>query len=568
MMPSVRYIDTDGLPLGFDVADLVQQGTTGDALIAWMKQRVRPGTPPAEAKPVAVPKQKAPVTVGEQGPAPARSLGETDRGTDVATPLSTVSNSPVATSANSAVAMLPRPKQAPPDEDEALLPPEYSDDSLAREFTRQYHGSFLYVAAWGRWLHWDGARWAYDVTLRAQHAARMVLREQANDILSRQAEFGSKARNMATAVSSGRMVGNVERLARADPKHSADPKQFDADDWALNTPAGIVNLVTGELRPATMRDYCTKVTRVAPGGECPTWLAFLDDVTGGNVEMQQYLQRVAGYALTGSTREHALFFFYGTGRNGKGTFINTLEWILGDYSKVAAMETFTESKNDRHTTEIAALMGARMVTSQETDEGKRWAESRIKSMTGGDPITARFMARDNFTFIPQFKLLISGNHRPGLRNVDEAMKARLHLVPFDITVPPERRDVRLAEKLRAEASGILAWAIKGCKEWDRIRLAPPLAVRKATDEYFQGQDVVGMWLNENCDVGPGVRGNQAELYRDFKRYCLDGGNYAVNRQRWLDALELKGILPTKNNGERCLKNVRIKLEDPFPHHDN
>ena len=170
---------------------------------------------------------------------------------------------------------------------------------------------------------------------------------------------------------------------------------------------------------------------------CPRWQRFLDQVTAGDQDLQRFLRRIAGYGLTGSTREHALFFFYGTGANGKGTFLNTLTAILGDYAKVAGMDTFTESHTDRHPTELAMLRGARIVAAQETEEGRRWAESRIKALTGGDPITARFMRQDFFTYTPQFKLLIAGNHKPGLRNIDEAIRRRFHLLPFTVRIPPE-----------------------------------------------------------------------------------------------------------------------------------
>ena len=166
-----------------------------------------------------------------------------------------------------------------------------------------------------------------------------------------------------------------------------------------------------------------------PSGDCPRWLQFLDEITGGNVELQQFLQRIAGYSLTGSTREHALFFAYGTGGNGKGVFLNTLSAILADYAAVAPMEAFIATQGERHPTDLAGLRGARLVTSQETEEGRRWAESKIKALTGGDPITARFMRQDFFTYPPTFKLVIAGNHKPALRGVDEAIRRRFHLVP-------------------------------------------------------------------------------------------------------------------------------------------
>ena len=211
----------------------------------------------------------------------------------------------------------------------------------------------------------------------------------------------------------------------------------------------------------------TKSTAVAPDPACPCplWHDFLAKVTAGDDELQAYLHRMIGYCLTGSIREHALFFAFGTGGNGKGVMINTITGILAAYAAVASMDTFTASPGDRHPADLAMLRDARLVTAQETEEGRRWAESRIKALTGGDPITARFMRQDFFTFEPVFKLLIAGNHRPGLRGVDEAIRRRMNLLPFTVTISAGDRDPELPEKLRKEWTGILAWAIKGCLEW-------------------------------------------------------------------------------------------------------
>ena len=193
-----------------------------------------------------------------------------------------------------------------------------------------------------------------------------------------------------------------------------------------------INLITGKPTPHIPTDYCTKVAGAQPDGigHCPRWRTFLDQVTGGDTELAAYLQRVAGYCLTGHTSEHALFFLYGTGANGKSVFVNTLAGIMGDYAVTAPMDTFTESRNERHPTEIAMLRGARLVTASETQAGRNWNEALIKVLTGGDRVRARFMRQDFFEFTPQFKLMISGNHKPALRNVDEAIRRRLHLIPF------------------------------------------------------------------------------------------------------------------------------------------
>src|SRR6185369_288445 len=192
----------------------------------------------------------------------------------------------------------------------------------------------------------------------------------------------------------------------------------------------IIDLRTGSTLPHDPEQYITKITTDASSGECSRWLQFLAEITGDDIELQRFLQRIAGYSLTGSTREHALFFFYGPGGNGKGVFLNTLSAILADYAAVAPMEAFIATQGERHPTDLAGLRGARLVTSQETEEGRRWAESKIKALTGGDPITARFMRQDFFTYQPAFKLVVAGNHKPGLRGVDEAIRRRFHLVPF------------------------------------------------------------------------------------------------------------------------------------------
>lgn len=315
------------------------------------------------------------------------------------------------------------------DDNDVDRPPEYSDESLALRFTEAHKDELRYVAAWGRWLIREPSVWRFDDTLHAFNLSRRICRAAA--AMCNNPEIAAR-------VASARTVAAVERLAKADQHHAATVDQWDTDPWLLNTPGGVVDLRTGRMRPHRAEDYMTKITAVAPGGDCPRWMAFLDRITAGDGSLQDFLRRVAGYALTGITREHALFFGFGTGANGKGTFLNTLTAILGGYASVAQMETFTASPFDRQPADLATLRGARLVTSQETEEGRRWAEARIKALTGGDPITARFMRQDFFTFTPTFKLFIAGNHKPALRAVDEAIRRRFHLIPFEVAIPPRR----------------------------------------------------------------------------------------------------------------------------------
>ncbi|WP_240097616.1 MULTISPECIES: phage/plasmid primase, P4 family [Thermomonas] len=426
-----------------------------------------------------------------------------------------------------------------------------TEDALALAFTRRYHRDWRYVAAWGRWLVWDGRRWRNEETLAATDLIRGVCRHAAL-----QADNPKLAAKLATSGT----VGGVERLARADRRHAATTAEWDADPWLLNTPGGVVDLRTGRMRAHDRADRMTKITTATPGGDCPTWRRFLAEVTGGDADLQAYLQRVSGYCLTGSTQEHALFFLYGTGANGKSVFVNTLATILGDYAASAPMDTFMETRSDRHPTDMAGLRGARFVSSIETEQGRRWNESKVKAITGGDKVSARFMRQDFFEFWPQFKLFVAGNHKPAIRNIDEAMKRRLHLIPFTITVPPERRDKHLQHKLLAERDGILAWALEGCLAWQRLgRLDPPPQVVAATEEYFEAEDALGRWLEERCVREANAKSLTAELFTDWKQWAEAAGEFVGSQRRFSDLLITRGVEKWRNAaGIRGFRGVGLK----------
>jgi putative DNA primase/helicase len=429
---------------------------------------------------------------------------------------------------------------------------EITEDSLAKKFTLN-HPELRYVAQWGKWMRWTGARWLEDTTLHVFDLARAICVTEANNyILSSNASPTGVRR-----IKSASTRAAVENLARADRAHAATTEQWDADPWLLNTPAGIVDLRTGESRAARLEDYCCRATAVAPGGDAPTWRQFLADATAGDLELQSFLQRMAGYALTGLTIEHALFFVYGTGGNGKGTFLNTLHRLIGDYARVASMETFTESKFDRHPQELASLLGARMVTAQETEAGKRWNEQRITAMTGGDPITARFMRQNEFTFIPQFKLIIAGNHKPGLRSVNEAIRRRLHLIPF--TQRPEKPNPRLSEQLWTEAAGILAWAVEGAAQWAAKGLAAPSSVKAATDDYLSAEDTMQIWIDECCTVLKSLSYKSSELYKNYRDWCEERNEFVGTQKRFSQDIESRGFKIERSNGASRMLGIGLKL---------
>ena len=404
--------------------------------------------------------------------------------------------------------------------------PAISDDALALAFSTRHVGELLYVPALGSWLRWDSCRWKADDVLAVFDLARVVCREASA------VEEGGKAVKLASAAT----IAAVERLARSDPRHARRVEDFDADAWALNTPGGVVNLRTGITRPHRRDDLVTKVAAVAPGGTCRRWVRFLLEITYGNRAMVRYLQRFIGYTLTGTTREHAFVFLRGPGGNGKSVLLGTVAAALGDYAITAMGDVVTQGRNDQHPTHLASLRGARMILVTEVEEGKPWAEARLKALVAGDKIAARVMRGDPFEFQPVGKWWISGNHSPVLRNPDAAMRRRLHLVP--LTFVPAKPDPDLAEQLKTELPGILAWAIRGCIAWQKEGLKPPPVVADASAEYFADQDSIATWLAERCNRDDAHATAKARhLFTDWKRWTADRGEEAGTEKRFSEALQ-------------------------------
>ncbi|MBF0561461.1 MAG: hypothetical protein HQL37_05445 [Alphaproteobacteria bacterium] len=443
------------------------------------------------------------------------------------------------------------PRWKPSSNQNEATPPTLSEDALAVEFTAKHGGTWRYVSGWGRWLEWDGCRWQFDKTLKVYDLERRICRAAA----------ATAEADDALNIASARTAAAVEKLAKADRQHAATVEMWDTDPWVLNTPKGVVDLTTGKIRPHRPEDYLTKITAVAPEGECPIWLQFLDRVTAGDVDLAAFLRRIMGYALTGVTRDHALFFAHGSGSNGKGVCLNTMTRLLGDYAAVAPMETFTATASDRHPTDLASLRGARLVTAQETEEGRRWAEAKIKSLTGGDPISARFMRQDFFTFEPQLKLVIAGNHKPSLRSIDEAIRRRFHLLPFTVTIPAAERDASLPQKLEAEWGGILTWAIQGCLEWQRIGLKPPKVVIAATEKYLSEEDSFATWLGECTEID--VRGweTSADLFGSWNAWAERNGEHKWDKKRFGQAMETRGYEAGRTKTCRRYSGLRLIRED-------
>lgn len=435
--------------------------------------------------------------------------------------------------------------------------PEYSDEYLALRFSVAHENEARFVSEWSRWMLWDGAAWRNDQTMTVWRWAREICRDAAIEADARQL----KGKSIASAKTVAAVVG----LARSDARHAAVVDQWDRDPWMLNTPEGVVDLRTGVLGPVDRLGYHSKTTAVAPRPGVPvTWLSFLSRVMGGDIELVGFLQRSCGYSLTGSTREEVFWFLHGSGQNGKTKFIECVAGLLGDYHARASVEAFAASKFEQHPADLAMLRGARMVSAVETEEGRRWAESRIKSITGGDQISARFMRQDYFTFVPVLKLWIAGNHKPGLKSVDKAIRRRLMFVPFLVTIPEEERDRELGAKLKAEWPMILNWMIEGCLAWQKFGLQVPQAVIDATEHYMDDEDIFNRWLQECCVLGRHERAGATALWQSWKGFAESLGEQPGSQKRLAQNLERFGLTPERNRTARQWLGISLKPSvDPY-----
>lgn len=537
----VHDVETDG----YDIADMEAAGMDSAAVLAWAKPRARdyqpnpaprdadcpvPAIPPAETA--------APASAGPPPEPPPEGSKEPPRGRG-RKHLSVVDG-------NTALA---------PQEDAERLPAAMSEDFIAEQFAALHAPRWRYVKTWGKWFEWRDDGWYRDDTGLIDRLAIEITRKSLYWPEGVRLGDGDKRR-----VNSKRTAGAVRDIAMSHRDIAATVDQWDTDPWLLGVPGGVVDLRTGEYTDALQEQYITKRTAVAPeSGPAPLWQEFLHTIMDDNATLIAFLQRYAGYCLTGDTREQCLAFLYGTGQNGKGVFITTIARVMGDYAIGADADVFMESDQQRHTTEMARLHGARLVHVDETDSSKRWNEKRIKRITGGGMVEARFMRQDDFEFLPQFKLLIAGNHKPQLRGVGKAIQRRLHLVPFTVTIPDARKDEELPQKLEAEYPQILQWMIEGCLQWQQHKLQAPAEVVDATTHYLEAEDVVGEWLEERTEA----KGQTARpiAYKNYRAWIEARGDRPWASRTWWAALEERGFTVRKSMGTVFVIGLSLRVTD-------
>lgn len=434
-----------------------------------------------------------------------------------------------------------------------------TEDSVALAYVELYGDDVRYDHQAKQWFVWTGSVWRPD-EIRVVYATMRTLARDVSKGLdeSVQKNFGRSA-----------FARGVEHHAKADRTIAVTSKRWDRDQYVLGTPSGIVDLRSGKLKQAAREAFVTKQTAVGPNNtaHCPRWKAFLKEVTGGDVDLVEMLHLWTGYVLTGDTKEETLVFMLGDGGNGKTVFINVISRLLGDYATVAAMQTLMASKYDRHPEDLASLAGARLVTASETAKGRRWDEAHLKLLTGGNEIRARKMRQNSWTYRPEFKLTIEGNHVPQLSNVTDAIRRRLLIVPF--AYKPEKVDRDLERKLESEWPGILRWAIDGALQWQRRGLPRPKALIEATNSYLGEQDLVGNWLADQCIIRLGDRSifeSSSALYASWASYVRERGDDPGSQRTFNDSLRAAGVSGPEQIRAIHTKGLRgIKLKPQTDH---
>ena len=406
---------------------------------------------------------------------------------------------------------------------------ELTDLGNAERFVEQHGDDCRFVPEWG-WIVWDRKRWARDVgALKARKLAAKTarsIREEAAGVRDKD-RFAKVAAHAARSESAAKIAA---MLTLAEPKLSASVNDFDLHPMLFNCANGTIDLSTGERRPHRREDMLTQLSlfRFNSEATAPSWLHFLDEILP-DAAVQSFVWKAAGYSMSGDIGEQVLLFCHGGGANGKSTFIEAIAHALGDYATTAPPGLLLASRNDGHPCELVALQGARFVSSQETAENRSLDEERVKQLTGADRITARHMHKEFFTFSPSHKLWLCSNHRPRIRGTDYAIWRRIRLIPFTVQIPEEKRDPELLDKLKAEAEGILAWAVRGALLWRQERLKAPPAVMAAVEEYRTSEDVIGQWLDERTRTGRAETTAKA-IYADFRGWCEEHGERALSQR--------------------------------------
>lgn len=415
----------------------------------------------------------------------------------------------------------------------------FDDMGNAERFVDLFGENVRYCYTEKKWYFYNSMRWSVDnlgVILRMADKCVEAMKAEAKLYLQADEESGGDmAKAFEKHIKSSRSNKSKKAMLNEIEHHLPIlPIQMDRYKMALNTPSGIINLKNGDVKAHNPEYYFTKITSVdcAEAADCPRWLAFLNDIFAGDKDLIRYIQKAVGYSLTGSTAEQCAFFLYGTGRNGKSTFIDVIRDVFGDYAANIQPETIMvkSSQSNAINSDIARLKGARLVTSVEPNEGVRLNEGLLKQLTGDDTVTARKLYSEEFEFKPEFKLWMATNHKPIIRGTDTGIWRRIHMIPFDVQIPEDKVDKNLTHKLKAEMTGIFKWCIDGCLMWQREGLQMPAAVLKSVREYRREMDVISAFIEDKCTLEGTVQAST--LYAAYVSWADSNNEYCMSNTKF------------------------------------
>jgi len=400
-----------------------------------------------------------------------------------------------------------------------------TDAGNAEAFANAIQDRARYVHSQG-WYLWNGLHWMHDESSQIMEIAKGAVRGMPTHPAFVQDEDAQRKwqAHVKASLQLSRLKAMLE-LAQSHPALSVSPATLDSHPMLLGVTNGVIELQTGRLRPARKEDLLTTHSPVQfdPDTKCPKFHAFLSTIFGGDKKLTAYMQRVVGYALSGKTSEQVYFFLHGAGANGKSTLLNVIAELLG-HGLVKTIQPESLMANRSSTSnDLARLQGARVVLSNETESGARLNEALIKQMTGGERITARFLYKEHFEFVPQFKLFVAGNHKPAIVGRDNGIWRRVKTIPFEVSIPPNQRNPKLGEELLAELPGILNWALKGYKDWAKNGLQEPSVISQAIADYRNEMDIIAQWLEDDCEKDPAAAIKARPAYDRFKLWCEQNG---------------------------------------------
>jgi P4 family phage/plasmid primase-like protien len=445
----------------------------------------------------------------------------------------------------------------------------------AMRLVKRYGNDLRYCHGKKKWFIWNNKYWMIDEKNRIYRLMVQVIQQDIPEEGEIEAE---KARANAPAGKGEEAYDDVIefyrkfRLASENRIHESITlaqnlykipvtiTQFDRDHMLLNVKNGVVDLRTGELQRAARTNLCSKIANIEYNKElrCPQWITFLNTIFNGNQEIIGYVQRAVGYSLTGDTTEQCFFILHGNGANGKSVFTDTIRTLLGDYAKTAEFNTFMVRNNDAIRNDLAGLVGSRFVLAAEGDMGKRLSESVIKTITGGEEVSARFLNCEFFTHTPTYKIWLVTNHRPRIAGTDIGIWRRVILIPFEVTIPKEEQDKRLGEKLKEELGGILNWALEGLAQWQATGLHPPEEVMHATSQYKDNEDVFGMFVTEECVECKYSEIPSSVIYAAYAEWAKEMNSYVVNRVEFSKKMEEKGFVKDRKSSGNFFLGIKLR----------